>query len=502
MSDDWERLARRRITFVCDARQRLAALDACLLSLEQDPEDQAALQEALQALHTLKGNAGFVELRAFETAAHSLEALLASSPSEFPRVLLRRGLDALCGMVAVLAEMLDQPPPAVPVIEALRAIDLDGQTALPGAHPLASVHQPSTPAHVSASVGQLDRLLALAQDLADRHGELTRTSDGTSDLVLQRQRRLLRELRATALQVRLLPIGRAFDGLDRLVQDLAEHLGRRASLAVEGADTEVDRSVLEPMRDLVVHLVRNALAHGIEPPEERVDAGKPAVGTIRLAVRPERNGVLLEVSDDGRGLDRNQVAARAVSLGLCSEQDAAQMPDGQLWALLTQAGFSTHDRIDQVAGRGIGLAAVRSGVEGMRGRIEIASSPGAGTAVRLWLPSMLALDEVVLLRVGAERYAVPQAAVVRVCHEEKPDDLEVLDLGARLQVPGDSVSSERVLVVCQRVAGRIGLLADGVVGRDERLVRPLPRRARQPELLGAIVADGGEVVLVLEVEQF
>jgi two-component system chemotaxis sensor kinase CheA len=508
MSNDRERLARRRATFVRDAHRRLAALDAGLLALELDPEDRAAAQEALQALHTLKGNAGFVHLETVGSVAHALEEVLASAvpttgavSERFPYQLLRRGLDALCAMVAAVGETLDQPAPSIPVVEALQALYPHRQSIpMPRVSSPAVPRQPYTQAHVSASAESLDRLLELVEELAASHGGLTGAT--AEDLLGQgRHRRMLRELRAAVLQVRLLPIAVAFEGFDRLVRDLAERIGRQARLEVEGADTEVDRAVLEPIRSVLVHLIRNGLAHGIEPPEERLAMEKPVAGTIRLTARTERNGVSLEVADDGRGLDRQQIAARAVSLGLCSDQDAVEMPDDRVWAFLAYPGFSTHDRVDPVAGRGVGLGAVSDGVQVLRGQIEIDSLPGQGTTIRLWLPSMLALDELVLLRVGTETYAVPQASIERVCSVDESAGLKVLDLWARLEVPGERGPGERSLIVCHRAEGQIGLLADGVAGRDEYVVRPLPHRARRPGLLGAVVVDGGRVVLVLDVER-
>jgi two-component system chemotaxis sensor kinase CheA len=509
MDGEQGRLVRRRITFVRDARQRLVTLDACLLALERDPDDRSALQGALQALHTIKGNAGLVGLPTLGITAHALEEALVgvaalSDPASrhSSLALLRRGLDALCAMVAIVADTLDRPAPPIPVVEALRTMHPDLQAApVYDVSPFAAVRPRSPSAHVAPPVDRLDRLLELVEELASSQGAPMRASAEAPNLALGRQRRLLRELRVAVLQARLLPIAYAFDGFDRLVHDLAERLGRQARLSIEGADTEVDRAVLEPIRGLVVHLVRNALVHGLEPPDERLAAKKPAAGTIRLVVRPELDGVSLEVSDDGRGLDRQQVAAGAVALGLCAPRDAAEMADAQLWMFLLHPGFSTHAGVDQVAGRGVGLSAVGDAVQALRGRIEIASRAGAGTTVRLLLPSMLALDEVVLIRVGAETYAIPQSSVERVCSAKETDGLTVVDLWSRLQVPGDSVPDERVLIVCHRAGGQVGLLADGVLGRGEQAIRPLPRKARQPELLGAYVADGGQVVLVLDVER-
>ncbi|MFQ6100488.1 MAG: chemotaxis protein CheA [Anaerolineae bacterium] len=504
MESEEERTARRRVTFVHDARRRLATLSDSLLALERDPTDRAALDETLRALHTLKGNAGLVGLETLAATVHALEGALAEPRHPPPAALLLRGLDALSAMVATLAESLHQPTPPIPVVEALAAVP-PGTHAAPTreAHPAArpdTLHSPQ----VTVPVSHLDNLLELVEELRDTHSRLAQAPSETPQTLerhLARQRRLLHELHDALLQARLLPVRQAFDGFERLVRDLAASTGRQAQLVIAGADTEIDRSALEPVRDLLVHLLRNALAHALEPPEERLAAGKPAAGTVRLTAQAEGDGVVLEVADDGRGLDRQQVMARAVALGMCTAEEAAQMGDAQLWAFLTRPGFSTHDHVDQVSGRGMGLNAVRQGVEALRGRLEITSQPGVGMTVRLRLPTMMALEEVVLVQVGPETYAIPQASIDRAGPAGKDEDIPTLDLWERLQVPGDAPPADRTLIVCQCSRGQVGLLADGVVGRDAVAIRPLPQRARCSGLLGAMVTGAGRVVLVLDVER-
>jgi two-component system chemotaxis sensor kinase CheA len=513
MSDEQERLARRRVTFVQDAGRRLAALSDSLLVLERDPADRAALNEARRALHTLKGNAGLVGLGALAATAHTLEDALADVSTLPSPVLLLRGLDVLSAMVASVAESVGQSGPSIPIVEALKSpiappLSLEGMGPTPSpALPLLGEGSgsPRFPepqsSQITASVRHLDSLLELVEELRLAHSELAQSPREMLERHLARQRRLLHELHNTVLETRLLPVGRAFGGFERLVRDLAEGLGYQAVLLIKGAETEIDRSALDPVRELVVHLLRNALAHGIEPPEEREAVGKPPTGTIRLAARQEGDGVVIDVTDDGRGLERQRIASRAVALGLCSEQEATALADTNLWAFLTRPGFSTQDSVDQVAGRGIGLYAVRQGVESLRGRLEIESQPGQSTTVRLRLPAMMALEDVVLISVGMETYAIPEAVVDGAQPAAEAPELPTLDLWERLRVPGDGLPAERMLLLCRRSDGPIGLLADGVASRETAVIKPLPRRTRRPDFLGAIVTGTGRVVLVLDIEQ-
>jgi two-component system chemotaxis sensor kinase CheA len=502
MGDEQDRLTRRRVTFVQDAGRRLAALSDSLLALERDATDRVALDEARRALHTLKGNAGLVELETLAAAAHALEDALADAAAPPSPALLLRGLDVLSAMVASVAEAAGQSGPPIPAVEALKGPSTPSP-ALPLGRGGGSGHRSSEArsSQVTASVRHLDSLLELVEELRLAHSELAQAPREMLERHLARQRRLLHELHNTVLETRLLPVGRAFEGFERLVRDLAESTRCQATLIVEGAETEIDRSALDPVRELAVHLLRNALAHGIEPPEEREAAGKPPTGTIRLAARQDGDGVVIEVADDGRGLDRQQIASRATALGLCSEEEATAMADADLWAFLASPGFSTHDGVDRVAGRGMGLNAVRQGVEALRGRLEIASLPGQFTTVRLRLPTMMALEDVVLVRVGEETYAILESVVDGVRPAAEVSALPTLDLRERLLVPGEPSSSERAVIACQRADGPTDLLADGVVGRETAVIKPLPRRTRRPDFLGAVVTGDGRVVLVLDIER-
>ena len=284
MSDGGDRLARRRVTFVQDARSRLAALSDGLLALERNPADRAALDKVRRALHTLKGNAGLVGLETLAATAHALEDALADESAPPSPALLLRGLDVLSAMVALVAESVGQSGPPIPAIEALKSPGAIPGRMEPALFPTRSSEKGGLqPSQIAASVHHLDSLLELVEELRVAHSELAQSPREMLERHLARQRRLLHELHNTVLETRLLPVGRAFEGFERLVRDLAEGTGRRAALAIEGAEIEIDRSALDPVRELVVHLLRNALAHGIEPSEERETAGKPAGQSVIFA---------------------------------------------------------------------------------------------------------------------------------------------------------------------------------------------------------------------------
>jgi two-component system chemotaxis sensor kinase CheA len=430
--------------------------------------------------------------------AHALEDALADD-SAFPSLVLLRGLDALSAMVALVAEMVGQSGPPIPAIEIL---GVTSSSPLALERPSLTVKRNGLASpQVTASLHHLDSLLELVEELRLAHSKLAQSPIEMLERHLAHQRRLVHELHNTILETRLIPVSRAFEGFERLVHDLAQSTGRQAALAVDVGETEMDRSALDPVRELMVHLLRNALIHGIEPPEERQSVDKPPQGTIRLTARQEGDGVVIQVSDDGRGLDRQHIVNRAVALQMCTAKETATMSDADIWAFLTRPNFSTYDGVDHVAGRGIGLNAVKQGIEALRGRVEIESQPGRSTTIRLRLPAMMALEDVVLVGIGEETYALPETIIDGVRADKEVTDLPTCNLRQRLQVPDDGAVSQNVLILCQCSDGPRTLQVDRVLGRETAVIKPLPRCTRRPDFLGAIVTGDGRVVLVLDIER-
>jgi len=307
----------------------------------------------------------------------------------------------------------------------------------------------------------------------------------------------------------------------RMVRDLARSLGKRVELVVSGEDTELDRTVVDGLGDPLVHMLRNSLDHGLEVPAEREAAGKPATGTIRLSARHAEGGVVIEVRDDGRGMDPEALRASAVRRGLLDAAAARALSDAEALDLIFLPGFSTAARATDVSGRGVGMDAVRSAIAALGGEVAVASEPGAGTAVTVRLPLTLAIVPALLVRAGGQVHALPleaieEAVVVgrdeirpvggRQCTVLRGAVVPLAGLRERLggggPPPVDSAGEGRGLpvVVVRAGASRLGLVVDGLIGRQDVVIKRLPAYLGEVAgVSGAAVLGDGSVALIVDV---
>lgn len=323
--------------------------------------------------------------------------------------------------------------------------------------------------------------------------------------------RQLRTLREGIMRVRLVPVGEIFRRMPFVVRDLARSLGKRVELQLAGQSTEIDKYVIERMMDPVLHLVRNAISHGIESPDERVAAGKPPSGEIRLTAAASGDMVTIEIADDGRGIDAEAVAARARSAGLAVPH--APLDPAGLLAILCAPGFSTRDDSDRAAGRGVGMAVVKTTVEALSGSIALETQAGAGTRFTIALPLTLAIADALIARVGGETFALPQATVREVLdfaeadvraleqHEVVPyrgGALPIVRLGGLFGI-APRAGDHRHLFVIGYGAAAVGLVVDRIVGQREIVVRAIADPLVKVEgISGATDLGDGHVVLILD----
>ena len=299
-----------------------------------------------------------------------------------------------------------------------------------------------------------------------------------------------------------------------MVRDLLKAEGKEAQLIIEGEDVELDRTALEALGDPLVHLLRNAVDHGLETPAERKAAGKPPSGTLRLSARRERGMVIIEVSDDGRGMHPQRIVAAAVERGFVTAETVAEMSEAQVLELVCHPGLSLSERVTTVSGRGVGMSVVKRQVEALRGSLQIETQAGQGSTFRLQLPVMLALVQALLVSVGDEQYALPTAHVEHIieldpARVERIADRELLRLddgvlplrrlSELLHIPGSDPQPRHALVV-RRNGHPVGLRVDEVLGYEEIVVKPLPPALRgMPGLTGVTILGEGQVVLILDV---
>ncbi|MFB9969050.1 chemotaxis protein CheW [Pseudoroseomonas cervicalis] len=376
---------------------------------------------------------------------------------------------------------------------------------------------------IRVSLTVLDELMTLASELVLVRNQLLQVARGQADTPfaapLQRLSRITSDLQEGVMKTRMQPVSAAWAKLPRLVRDLGAELGKRIDLSMSGGDTELDRQVLELIKDPLTHMVRNSADHGLEMPEERRAAGKPLAGRISLSARQEGGRIVIELADDGRGLNLAKIRVRAVERGLATEAAVAAMDDAEVGRFIFRPGFSTAAAVTAVSGRGVGMDVVRSNIERIGGTVDLQTVEGQGTTLIIRIPLTLAIISGLVVQAAGERFAVPQAAVVELVRVgsggaavEWLDDapvirlrgqlLPLVQLGALLGLaaPHPSGSAAQGFVaVLQGDSARYGLFVDGVFDTEEIVVKPVAPILRDLQAFSGntILGDGG-VIMILD----
>jgi chemotaxis protein histidine kinase CheA len=546
-----------------------------LLELEREGIDNEALSKVYtrlaRHLHTLKGSAASLGLQDLSSIAHKLEDALAPLRKDIqpmPRSLvdmLLHGLDlfllraqahadgrgdALPDPTAALAQLVaDAPPPEAAAGNASAA------EAAPANAPVkAAPASQAAPASVSLADEDADagwrvaapQVTALMREVERLREFRMRLEDRLRDVSKAVELLTARELLAPTARARAVlasvtagvradgheasdivdsleeglksittrPVRNILEPLQRMVRDLSRQLGKQARLSVVGAEVSLDRRLLEKLKGAMVHLLRNAVDHGIEMPDERERAGKHHEGALTLRVEQQGNILFLELSDDGRGIDPQQVRASAERKGLITAEEGARMHETQMRDLIFRPGFSTRTDVTDTSGRGVGLDAVRAAAESMQGRIEVVSTKGSGTRFILTVPMELGSSPVLTVRVIDTAVGLPMLAVestqlasqenlrigrMKTQVEYNGQLVPVVDLGARLGLRASAPPSEgQPLIIVQSGGKRMALAVDSVVGDRDLVIRPLPAEVREvPSYQGAAILSRGELLLIL-----
>jgi two-component system chemotaxis sensor kinase CheA len=383
-------------------------------------------------------------------------------------------------------------------------------------------HVPGTQGDTSSirvSVEKIDQLVNLVGELviteamlAQQHGG-SQTADGHAELAgLGDLARHTRNLQEAVMAIRMVPISAVFSRFPRLVRELAQRLGKEVEIKLSGEATELDRGLTEKLVDPLTHLVRNAIDHGLERPEARLAAGKSRGGSVSLAASQRAGRIVIEVRDDGRGLDRARILARAAERGAPIATDA---PDHEVWQLIFEAGFSTAESVTDVSGRGVGMDVVRRNIQLLGGTVDLTSSAGTGTTVTVSVPLTLAIVEAMTVAAGGQTYVVPLASVVESRRVGRDDIRGIAGLGCTLRVrddylpvrrlaeqfshPHDGSRGGEIAVIVEVDGARAALLVDALIGQQQVVVKSLEANFRRiPGIAGATIMGDGKVALILD----
>lgn len=550
MSDDvdWERL---RQVHLAESEERLVTMESAILNLERSPNDEGPIEALQRDAHTLKGNAGIFGFDSIAQLAHAFEDALAAvkagirnrQPADKEAIgVLLKGVDAFReGLpVAQPGDQLSEAQQALAV--ELRTLGAFGSPATkapervvrertrgrraadklaPGGQEAPEAESRSTPGDdlraarptLRIEVARVDSLVELASEIAVSRGRIenllasTALSDEARD-VLEEAVPLLGQLSDLAMRMRLVPLGPILASHRRTARDAAKALGREVALQITGEDVEIDLALVDRVSEVLLHLVRNAVAHGIEGPAERRHRQKPAVGRVSISASPAAGQVVIDVEDDGGGLDLDAIRKQANALGIPPGND-----DRETSQLVFTAGLSTASELSEVSGRGVGLDSVKSSVESLAGSIEVHSEPGVGTVFRVRLPLTLAVVRALLVKVAEHRYLIP-IDMVRECLATRPGlsfqtngtsllklttgMVPVLRLGE--QILGSKGLTDRQIVVVEHAGHRLGLIVDALLGDTPIVVKSIGHAlSSATSIFGAAILGDGTVGLILDI---
>jgi two-component system chemotaxis sensor kinase CheA len=449
--------------FVVESREHLEAIVNHLLAVEQNPGAIESLHAVFRGFHTIKGLAGFLEMTQIRDVAHEVETVLdlarneklAMTPDAIDVVLrgadyLKAAIDlvdvALAGKgwtappdnAALLAEiraLISGPAGTAPVVRLAAEVNQAAQASRSAADEAsspapvpeatsgargsaASAAGPAEARSIKVDTGKLDHLvdmvgeMVIAQSLLRHNPELTSIRNPRLHSIISQLSGMTSDVQKTAMSLRMMPVGQLFQRMGRFVRDLARKASKRVELTTSGEDTEIDRQIIEELADPLMHMIRNSVDHGLERPEERVAAGKNPVGRVTLAAQHQAGQILIEIADDGRGLNSEKILRKARERGLVAP--GAHLSDAEIHNLIFEPGFSTADKVTDVSGRGVGMDVVKRNLAKLRGRIEVLTTPGQGTRFLLKLPLTLAIIDGLVVGVGRERYIVPIHSVLEM----------------------------------------------------------------------------------------
>ncbi|MFC7474425.1 chemotaxis protein CheW [Dankookia sp. GCM10030260] len=525
--------------FLTETNEGLVALDAALVRLERAPEDAATLSEVFRIVHTIKGTCGFLGLPRLEYVAHAAENVLGRYRDGTRPVtqqgisLILAALDRIRGIVAGLEATGAEPAGDDASLTAQLDAEAEGRgaaapaTAAPPAAPEPEAEAPTgmgggaPPQTIRVSVEVLEGLMMLVSELVLTRNQLLQLArtqgDNAFAVPLQRLSHITSDLQEGVMKTRMQPIGNAWAKLPRLVRDLGVELGKRITLDMRGAETELDRQVLELIKDPLTHMVRNSGDHGLERPEDRIAAGKPETGRIMLDARHEGGHILIEIGDDGRGLNAEKIRQKVLAQGLATEAELAGMAERDIHRFIFRPGFSTAAAVTAVSGRGVGMDVVKTNMERIGGTIDIRSREGHGTTFVIKIPLTLAIVSALIVEAGGERFAIPQIGVVelvRVGGEgtaqlERIKDAPVLRLRDRLlplvnlagllQLDSTAADASGFVVVTQVGSHVFGIIVDRVFDTEEIVVKPVAPILRHVTMFGGnTILGDGSVIMILD----
>src|SRR6476469_4918435 len=515
--------------FVAECREMLEALGGEIVAWEAEPDDRARLDSIFRFVRTVKGNCGFFEFPRLEALSHAAEDALADVRAG------RRHPDG--ALVSAVLAIIDRIGEMVASIEAGEDMPAGDDSALiqalePGAEGAAQPavtavaeaggKSAAAPRTIRLSVELLDRVMSTVSDMVLARNELARrlresANDVPVDGAFERLSSIIAEMRDAIPRTRMQRIENLCVGLPRMVRDLSAELGKQVLVDIEGGDVELDREMIEMIRDPLTHIIRNAVDHGIEKPAERLKAGKREIGVLHVSARQSGNQILIDIHDDGRGIDGKKLVEKAIANGVVTKEDAAQLASRDQLALIFEAGLSTATQVTAISGRGVGMDVVRSNVERIGGIVEVDSKLGEGTRMTVRVPLTLTIIPALTVSIAGQHFAIPRSAIAEIVRANG-ESVTLEHLGGAgvatirgRRVPEVSLASilgldskveeqDRTLVVLRPAGGDVyALSVDRIHDHEELVVKPAAPAVMVTGLYaGTTLADDGSPILLMD----
>lgn len=511
--------------FIAETREMLETIAGEIVAWEANPGDSVRLDEIFRFVHTVKGSAGFLDLQQLLKLSHEAEDVLSdlragrreSSPSLVSAIL------AIIDRIGTITDALERGEDIDDREDEqlLAALSAEDSSTAAAAVPARVTPQRNPQRSIRVPVELLDQLMSGVSELVLARNELSRqhrriSGDHDLDTAFERISACIAGLRDTITWTRMQRIDGLFAALPRIVRDLSTQLGKEVSLDIDGSDVELDREMIEMLRDPLTHIVRNALDHGLELPAERKLADKPSKGLLQISASQSGNQIQITISDDGRGIDTDELRRRAIAAHIIDAQRAAELSHESLCELIFRPGLTTTEAVSAVSGRGVGMDVVRTNVERIGGSIEIESSAGNGTVIKLCVPLTLTIVPALIVGVGDEQFALPRVMIDEIvslakatARIETVGNTEVVVARGRrvplvrlsqIFAPGDPAGEDKIMIVLRPSRGeRFALAVSVVFDHEELVVKPAAPGVMSAGIYaGTALPDNGRPLLVLD----
>lgn len=535
--------------YITESIEQIEVAESALLDLESIPGDKELINTIFRSFHTIKGTSAFMGLTPISEFAHSVETLLdmvrddvipydsacaditleaidvlkillegVEKAGNGERLEIPAGYDKLMKVLVNISECGKEPSKALE--QSPDTGDLQQQNTSSGAKAGATgspTGKTETESTVRLNVNRLDRLIDMVGELVIAHSVVAQDGAIQANPELSRKMahstKILRELQDTSLTLRMVPLKATFNKMNRLVRDLGKKGGKTVRLTTHGEDTEIDRNMVDIINEPLVHLLRNAIDHGIESPESRTKSGKPGIATIGLHAFQAGGKVVIEIQDDGRGMNREKILKKAIAKGLVEPNK--KMTDSEIYKLIFLPGFSTAEQVTDLSGRGVGMDVVRRSIEKLQGKVNVASEPGKGTTISLELPFTLAITDGMLIRIGEQRFIVPTINIDMTFRAEERDLFTVMGTDEQVMFRGDSIPVIRLhklfsikngiesiidgtLLVINNNKKKYALLVDEVIGQQQLVGKSINMPVKMKNISGGAILGDGQVGLILD----